>query len=369
MSDLGNPVNYDGRAINCGPKHSVVPSKSIRPAPLFAAHAVSTGWSSFFGEDVPEPQSYGKPWRSVEDQVSLLTSRGMAVGSVEDATRWLSVVGYYRLSGYWYPYRIWQKDAPRLDQFYPDATFERVTALYVFDRRLKLLVIDALERIEIAMRVKVGYTLGRRSPFAHEEARHLDASFAASGKFARWHERVEGERTRSREDFVNHFNTKYDGRLPVWAVTEILDFGSLSVLYSGLKGADRDAVASEFGVRDAAGLGNGGALAAWFKQLNIVRNIVAHHSRLWNRNIGQRPSVRLLRPIDELRPLKDAELDRLFGPLTIIAFLLEQVSPGNDWTSRVSALIAAELPTTGRDAREMGFPAEWTNRPLWDQRR
>ena len=269
------------------------------------------------------------------------------------------------MSGYWYPYRVWQKGGLRLDTFYDDATFERVTALYVFDRRLKLLVLDALERIEIAMRVKVGHTLGRRSAFAHEDPKHFDTGFTDSGKFSKWRERVEGERSRSREDFVNHFNTKYDGRLPVWAITEILDFGSLSVLYSGLKGTDRNAVAAEFGVRGADGPGNGGALAGWFKQLNIIRNIVAHHSRLWNRNIGSRPSVRQLAPIAELSPLTNSELDRLFGPLTIIAFLLEQVSPGNDWTSRVNALITADLPATGRLPTEMGFPGRWTNRPLW----
>jgi len=270
---------------------------------------------------------YAKPWMSVEDQVALLISRGMAVDSIDEATRWLSVVGYYRLSGYWYPYRVWQEEGPRSDRFYDDASFRRVIALYAMDRRLKLLVLDALERIEIAMRVKVGHTLGRRGAFAHEDPAQLDRKFSRSPQFAKWHKKVEFERVKSREDFVAHFNTQYNGRLPVWAITEILDFGSLSWLFSGMKGADRNTVAAEF---------------------NIVRNIAAHHSRLWNRNFGLIPAIQPLRSITELSRVTTDELGRLFGPLSIIAYLLEQVSPGNTWTVRVVELVRTELPATGR---------------------
>ena len=260
---------------------------------------------------------------------------------------------------------MWQDEAPRLDNFVTGASFDRVVALYAFDRRLKLLVLDALERVEIAIRVKVGHTLGRRGAFAHEDPTALDAKFARSPRFTTWHKRMVGERGRSREEFVTHFQKNYDGRLPVWAVTEILDFGSLSVLFSGLKRVDRDSVAAEFRCFDHAGQGNGAALAAWLRQLNIIRNIVAHHSRLWNRNIGDQPSPRQLQPIRELRQVSVDELSRVFGPLCILAYLLEQVSPGSDWTSRVTALICSELPATGRQPGEMGFPENWTTRPLW----
>ena len=115
------------------------------------------------------------------------------------------------------------------------------------------------------MRVKVGHTLGKRGPFAHEDPAQLDARFSRSLQFAKWHARVQGQQARSREDFVNHFKTRYDGRMPVWAVTEILDFGSLSVLFSGLQRSDLDAVAAEFQVFGRDGSGNGAALAAWLQ--------------------------------------------------------------------------------------------------------
>lgn len=289
----------------------------------------------------------------------------MTVASVQEAERWLSLVGYYRLSGYWYPYRVGQVNGPRSSSFHPGVTFDQVVALYTFDRRLKLLVQDAIERIEIAMRVKVGHTLGRRGPFAHQDPAELDHRFASSPRYTDWQDRLRKESTRSREDFVVHFRTNYDGDLPIWVATEIMDFGTLSMLYSGSKGVDRDTIADEFGVVDGRGVPNGAALASWFKQLNIIRNIVAHHSRLWNRNIGQRPTLAPLRAIPDLASLTNAELDRLFGPLTILAYLLQQVSPGSDWTARVRGLILAELAATGRQDAEMGFPTGWQQHALW----
>lgn len=286
--------------------------------------------------------AYSKPWRSVDDQVELLISRGMQVRSAEQAAGWLNVVGYYRMSGYWYPYRELVPEG-RLDRFTPGATFDRV----------------------VAMRVRIGHTLGQRGAFAHEDPRHLDARFAGSTAFRTWHERINQQRDRSREDFVTHFRNKYDGRLPVWVVTEIADFGALSRLYSGMKRVDRDAVAETFQVVGDDGRGNGAALAGWLRQLNTVRNIVAHHSRLWNRNIGPRPPSTSLRGLPDLQQLTQDQLDRLFGPLSILALLLHRVSPGTNWTRRINKLITDEMPATGRRPAEMGFPDNWQALPLW----
>lgn len=304
-------------------------------------------------------------------RVGLLHFWGSPAGRItlhqatEVARQWFSFVGYYRFSGYWYPYRAKQPNGPRSSSFQPGVTFDQFVALYTFDRRLKLLVQDAVERIEIAMRVKFGRTLGRRGPFAHQDPTQLDQRFASSSRYADWQARLAKERSRSREDFVLHFRTSYDGDLPIWVATEILDFGALSILYSGMKRADRDTVAAQFGAVDARGQPNGFALASWFKQLNIIRNIVAHHSRLWNCNIGQRPALAPLRAIPALAGVTNTELDRLFGPLTIAAYLLQHVSPGSDWTTRVRRLIEAELAATGRDEDDMGFPTRWRQQPLW----
>lgn len=235
--------------------------------------------------------TYTKPHLTVPEQVQLLSSRGMAIPDRSSAERWLGVVGYYRLSGYSYPYRVRQPGSRvRADQFTAGTSLDQVVALYGFDRELKLLILDALERIEIAMRFRVGYTLGRRGAYAHLSPTNLDGAFTRSrsgrnSTYDTWLRKTGAAQASSHENFVEHFRTKYDGRLPVWVVTEILDFGSLSFLYAGLKRPDRDEITHELGVSDMAGAGDGAALRTWMQVLNYLRNVGGHHSRLWNRNM------------------------------------------------------------------------------------
>lgn len=144
-------------------------SPSARPS------RVGTGWFSFRGR---MSTAYTKPHLALPDQVALLQSRGLVVPDASQAEQWLSVVDYYRLTGYWYPYRVQRTDGPgREDRFADGTTFDQVVALYDLDRRLKLLIIDALERIEIAMRFRVGHTLGRYGPYAHLDRANLDTRF------------------------------------------------------------------------------------------------------------------------------------------------------------------------------------------------
>lgn len=95
--------------------------------------------------------TYAKPHLTWERQVQQLRDRGMGIPDPAQAARWLGVVGYYRLSGYWYPYRVLdEQSGQRQDAFQVGTDFDQIIALYQFDRRLKLLAVDALERIEIA---------------------------------------------------------------------------------------------------------------------------------------------------------------------------------------------------------------------------
>jgi abortive infection bacteriophage resistance protein len=312
---------------------------------------------------------YTKPHLTVAEQLELLRSRGLALDEPEHAARWLHMVGYYRLSGYWYPYRLINPDAPgRLDTFLAGTRFDHVTALYDFDRRLKLHVLDAIERIEITTRFRVGYTLGRRGAFAHLDQANLDAAFDAArtgkpaSRYGEWRTRLASEQARSSEDFIEHFRARYDDELPVWVATEILDFGGLSVLYSGLKRVDRDEIAAGLNILDAAGAGNGRAFANWLQMLNYIRNTCAHHSRLWNRNLTVQLAPKHLGsilPLAHLRAAGPSATARLFSALCVLDFLMTGIDPSHEWTRGLNDLIATELPTSQRQPAEMGFPDNW----------
>lgn len=318
---------------------------------------------------------YNKPHLSVAEQVELLRTRGMEISDSGGTANWLRVIGYYRLSGYWYPYRL-LADGERQDRFVPATSFDQVIGLYDFDRRLRLLMLEALERVEIAMRFCVGYTLGRRGAYAHLDPAALDRRFSASGpnrhnEHTVWLEAVRSRQRKSREDFVAHFRNKYDGRLPTWVVTEILDFGHLSVLYQGLTRKDRDEIAESLQVCDRRGHGNGRALANWMRALTYLRNVCAHHARLWNRNLDLQiaPSHLLdIPPLAHLHHVGNIPIARLFGPLCVVAFMLNQITPADGTIAGIAGLIAKDLPPTGRRPTEMGFPADWELRLLQSAR-
>lgn len=127
--------------------------------------------------------SYPKPWLSLEQQLEKLQSRGMEVSDPAKALNYLHRIGYYRLSGYWFAFRarsgpccVWEARNDRrqgkvetvaLDGFKPGAAFQNAVDLSVFDKELRLLVMDALERVEIALRVDVSHTLGQLDTFSY----------------------------------------------------------------------------------------------------------------------------------------------------------------------------------------------------------
>ena len=114
----------------------------------------------------------------LDDQIRKLESRNMEVSDHKKARNYLSNISYYRLSGYWYPFRKFQADQKgRQDTFKDGTTFKNIIELYVFDKKLRLLALDAIERIEMAIRSDIAYILGERSPKAHELPDHLHGNF------------------------------------------------------------------------------------------------------------------------------------------------------------------------------------------------
>ena len=113
--------------------------------------------------------TYSRPWMKFAEQLALLKSRGMDVGSEQAALSYLERIGYYRLSAYWHPFRVWMMQqhadsgriaSVRTDKFMTGTHFVDAVNLYLFDKKLRLIVLDALERIEVALRVDIAYLLG-----------------------------------------------------------------------------------------------------------------------------------------------------------------------------------------------------------------
>ena len=296
--------------------------------------------------------SYSKPWLSVDDQLDLLQSRGLVLGDRKKAHSCLTRIGYYRLSGYWYAFRERTElccplpkgvgkvktEKLALDEFKDGASFQNVVDLYIFDKKLRLLAMDALERIEIALRVEISHTLGKMDTFAYlkPECFHADFSQCIDTKtgVTKHHEWLGKHAqliTRSREEFVKHNSAKGGLPLAIWVACEVWDFGTLSKLFGGMRVEEQDLIAKKFDVL------NGRIFATWLRSLNHLRNVCAHHCRLWNRNILEQPK---LPHVNDLAWVKDFEVDnharaRCYLLLVICVHLLGIINPSSTWKRRM----------------------------------
>lgn len=313
-----------------------------------------------------------KPWQSYSEQLQLLKSRGLQVEDEEAALRYLARIGYYRLSGYWYPMRVIDKIASerekrpvRLDRFVEGSRFEDVVKLYIFDAKLRLLALDALERIELAVRVDVAHLLGKYDSCAHKNPNFLHGNFTKktlkkgfnSGKTEHqiWLEKYQQQLHRSRrEPFVEHHEKRYGGELPIWAAIEVWDFGLLSKLFAGMQFDDQKTISDKYGVE------SGKVFASWLRSLNFIRNVSAHHSRLWNINVLE------LAPIPKEWP--NMPNNKPFLYFCFMQQLLRTICPRSLWGQRFKALLLEEfpnIPSSATSLADSGLIGGWEEWEIW----
>ena len=298
-------------------------------------------------------KSYQKPALTFSEQFELLKSRGLIVNDESHALSQLSSISYYRLSAYLYPLRVRDEQGDVGNNFIAGTSFDQVIDLYEFDRHLRLLVIDAIERIEVYMRTLISYHLGYTyGAFGHTNA----ANFHSNFDHAEWLSKLENEIDRSSDAFVVHYKNKYSGfpSLPIWMATEVMSLGSLSFCYKGLEHKDKKAISSQLHIHHKA-------LADWLHTLTYIRNVCAHHSRLWNRELSIRPE----RPRAAVwnAPLTPRN-DRIFYILLMLRYLLKTTSNGTSWCNRCNELLEP-IAQEEKWRTAMGMPENWMEHPLW----
>jgi len=295
---------------------------------------------------------YTKPTLSIADQIKLIESRGLIITDQKKAEKYLSNISYYRLSGYMYPF----KDLTT-DNFVGDVTFEEIIDLYLFDRGLRLLIFDAIETIEVTFRTQLIYRPSISSgAFWFEDASNFDN--------ASWHAEhlrqldKEVERA-SGEVFIQHFLNKYDEEStpPVWMTFEILSLGLLSKFYQNMRvslNAKRD-IANHFGVSQSV------VFQSWIRSITYIRNICAHHSRLWNRVLTNKPIIPRTPPtvwISASMPNND----KIYYFLCCLTYMLRTIQPKTTFVERSKELFAKH-PSISKSA--MGFPNNWESELFW----
>ncbi|GHT16766.1 CAAX amino protease [Bacteroidia bacterium] len=295
--------------------------------------------------------NYSKTCTLPQDLIHLLKSRGLSITDEQKVVSYLTNIGYYRLSAYLHPLL----KIPKEDHLYKDdATFDMALDMYRFDRKLRILLFNEIEKIEVAIRSAMNNLIssGLDDVFWMTTATYFHNNVI----FTKTLSLIELEIAKTREEFIEHFKSKYSNPYPpAWMISEIIPMGMLCNLFNNLKNKTLlKKIAHQFGTSLPV-------FSSWILILSNLRNLCGHHTRLWNREIPV-ISHNLNAPIYPWIDQSAADMKRVYFRICIIKYLLFTVSPNNRFTEKLKSLLA-EYPTV--DIRAMGFPAGWYNEPLW----
>lgn len=294
---------------------------------------------------------YTKQPITLTDQINLLKRRGLIIDDEAETIAILERISYFRLASYWRPM---EQDKVQ-HVFKPNSHFSNVLTLYRFDSELKSLVFNSIQRIEIAVRTRMIQQFSMK----YGSFWFMDKQLFTSEEI--FQKNLTGLRNaveRSIEDFVLEHFQRYDDpdMPPAWKSLELATLGILSRMYSNFAdNSVKKQVARSFTIPQHKFMRN------WLENLTIIRNVCAHHARLWNRSF-----VIQLRLPHHLSGswISDFNFpeERLYPQLCCIAYWLRAIDPQSTFVADFKALLE-KYPTV--DAAAMGFPKGWRQEPLW----
>lgn len=273
---------------------------------------------------------------TVDEQIKKLRERGCIIKDEQLVRDTLRYVNYFRLANYFEPFSISKR------RYEEGTTFEKILAIYELDRKLRSILIAALEEIEISLRAAVsnfhalkygalGYT--NSSTFSHS---HNHSSFMGKVNHL-----IEVNEDR---EFVRHYNRKYGGCFPLWVAMELFSFGTLAFFYKDMHTADKKAIAEEYYGCSASELDN------WIFCLNELRNYCAHYNRIYGNHF----------PVDPKTPtgLSVTLQNNVFGYMMVMKALYHN---RDNWNERVVKPVARLLRKNVDIVRlgDLGFPDNW----------
>ena len=315
-----------------------------------------------------QENSYSKVHKTFDEQLNILKQRKLYILNYDFALSKLQRINYYRLSAYFLPFQH-KKDGNKKDCFLDNSSFEEIIQLYYFDSELRKIIFEAIESIEIYFRTQITYSHALRyEPFGYLNKNN----FQTSDRFFKMIiENLKDETKRSEEIFIKHFKDTYKtSDLPLWAVVEVVSFGTISKLYSILKTEEQKEVISK--LQDI----NNNVFKNWLHGLSVIRNICAHHSRLWNKTLGVKFEVpRKVSAFNDIQKTinlggetKDIKLnDKVFFALSVIEYILTSIGEDEiEFKSKIKNLIRKY---SNVNLESMGFIENWEDNPIWSDKK
>ncbi len=309
---------------------------------------------------MPEIRVFNKIPATYQELIDRLKGRGLVVDDNEIAINFIKNISYYRLVGYGLPFHQVDPSGQRLNNYVAGTTFKQITSSYIVDRKIRTLLVSAIERTEVAIRSIINHEMActynnahwyldpglfkETNSFKHDglikEVKRLTSKNAVSGS----------EREQRREVFIQHYYNSYDEPEfpPGWMIAEVLSLGSWSKIYENLKvSKDRKRISKQFDLAP-------NTLQSWLHALTYLRNICAHHSKLFGRKLVIRPSIAKNIPINGD--------NYLYNFVCITYWMLKRISPETTWLDRFVDV----LDTLDKNHLcHYGFDDSWLEEPFW----
>ncbi|WP_299547131.1 Abi family protein [Seonamhaeicola sp.] len=311
--------------------------------------------------------TYSKLPKTFENQVKLLKDRGLSIPNEEKAEKILTYISYNRLSNYWYPMLKTPKEE---ELFKSGASFETIFKLYQFDSELRAITFQAIEQIEIAVRTQTIYHLSHhyKSGFWYQKKE----PFRNFPNYIQFLSKVTKNLQETKQEFILKYQRKYIQYLPPsWKSFELLTFTNLLSILKNIKDNKQlIPISKSLGIHHSL-------LISWLDNLIYIRNICAHHGRLWNIILTIKPewlkspkgnwvdkwennydpTGHTLENVDE-----NDKILKIYASICVILYCLQFINPYNKYKKQLLELIN-KYPEV--DLYHMGFPEDWKNQSLW----
>ena len=297
-------------------------------------------------------QTYPKQILSLQQQLQTYINAGMTVSSNSEALEALRNIGYYRLRGY-----CFQFYDNSTKHYAPGTSFSQILSIYSFDTELSHLIFKMISAIEVTLRARMTQAL-----LTHNDALIMNDPSIFEDKKLYWQNKsaIASEVARSTDVFIKHNFDNHDGMIPIWAIVEVLSFGTLSKCIKNLKAA----AGYSFGLltdqyKFTSPNGNSvkpskKMFTSWIQSVSVLRNMCAHNSRIYNRTINAAPE---LIAIDKINP--QPQYNGLYQILLAMKYLRPSDDIWNEFNSDLQDLINKYSKYI--DLNRLNFPADWKN--------
>ena len=273
-----------------------------------------------------------------EEQLEILQKRHVVIEDVAACVAVLESVNYYRLIAYFLPFK--QSDGT----YGEGVRFRQAYRIYEFDRKLRGILLAALEEVEIYLRARFAYyhahTYGAEGYLETQ-------NFSSRHRAEKFRENLAREVSNNRRSaFVQHHRERYEGHFPIWVIVELFSFGMLSQFYGDMKTADQKVLSRALYQTIPKNV------VSWLRCCTDLRNICAHYGRLYFRKFPATPAC---------VPVGDGEISRLWGAV----LALRALYPAPDkWNREVLTQLTALLEEYEEDIvwEHIGFPPDWKQR-------